>query len=109
MTYEPNIPDEDAAKFAEWFHEQIEDKMRESSIITALVPPKGELDWSICLQIGAAVLLDKPIMALVTPGTEVSKHLMAVADEIIEGPYDSAGFSERMRAGLERMGFVRGE
>ena len=58
-------------------------KLANTSIVVSIVPIEG-LDVKFCLELGASIMLDKPIVALVRPGTKTSKKLMMVADEIVE-------------------------
>ena len=54
-------------------------------------PEKFNIDYA--LQIGAAVLLNKPLLVLVTPGIELPPKLRVVADEIIEASLDDVDTS----------------
>jgi hypothetical protein len=50
------------------------------------------------------ILLDKPIMALVTPGMKVPRKLAAVVDSWVEGEMDDTpGTGKRVAEGVNRM------
>lgn len=58
--------------------------MMRSSAYVAVLAPDGEPDAKICLEVGAAILLDKPFFIVVKPDQPISGHLRRVADEVIE-------------------------
>jgi hypothetical protein len=55
------------------------------------------------VELGFSIMLDKPIIAVVAPGTQVPGKLVAVADEIVEGVPGQPGFEERFHAALARV------
>jgi hypothetical protein len=52
---------------------------------TVSVVPQGSLDVKFAVELGMSIMLDKPIIAVVQPGTKVPERLVRVADRIIEG------------------------
>ena len=58
-------------------------KMESSGSVVSMVP-RGKTDVKFAVELGMAIMLDKPIIALVQPGTHVPARLLRVADEIIE-------------------------
>jgi hypothetical protein len=56
-------------------------KIRESAYVAVVAP--GEPDAKVCLEVGAAILLDKPFFIIAEPGRAISDHLRRVADEVI--------------------------
>ena len=58
-------------------------EMEKSAFVLSLVT--GKTDAKICLEIGAAVMLDKPIIAVIIQGATVPANLKRVASVIIEG------------------------
>lgn len=67
----------------------------------------GEPDAKLAVETGFAVLLDKPIIGVVTPGAKASAKFIAVCDELIEAdmntPAGRASARARLAAALERM------
>jgi len=59
-------------------------KMIKDSIITLSLVPDGDPDVKFCVELGMCIMLEKPILAVVRPGTHVPDHLVRVADLIIE-------------------------
>ena len=55
-----------------------------SKVIISLVP-SGPSDVKFAVELGMSIMMDKPIVLLVTPGAKVPDHLRRAADAIIEG------------------------
>lgn len=85
-------------------------KMRESQIVLSLY--NGEPDAKLAVETGFAVLLDKPIIGLVTPGCTPSAKFVAICDELIEADMDHdintaegrASVQARLTAAMKRLG-----
>ncbi|MCC7423798.1 MAG: hypothetical protein IT428_26330 [Planctomycetaceae bacterium] len=62
----------------------------------------GTVDAKIAVELGAAILLDKPIIVAVVRGTEVPEKLRRLADSIVEvDPDNPADCVELHRAVVE--------
>jgi hypothetical protein len=86
--------------FFDDFERRVIPAMKGSSICIALHGEK--IDAKMCLEIGAAVLLDKPIIVAVCRGATVSPVLRRIASEIIE--YDTGPEAEtRLHAAVDRV------
>lgn len=57
--------------------------MKESAVVMSFIPT-GAADVKIALEIGFAIMLDKPFIAVVVPGTQVPAKVIAIADHIVE-------------------------
>jgi hypothetical protein len=57
--------------------------MRNSRSVVQLVP-KGGSDIKFAVELGLSIMMDKPILAIVEPGTEAPAKLRKVADKIVE-------------------------
>lgn len=69
--------------------DELAPKIRESAMVICSVPEPARLsDLQFATQLGLAILMDKPILALVTPGTPVPAHVVRVADRIVEMDLD---------------------
>ena len=79
-------------------------KVADSAVCVAIVPDdeKNWVDAKFCVELGVMIMLDKPIIALIHPGTRVPEKLKLVADEIIEAdltnPDGRQIVSERLKA-----------
>ena len=75
--------------------------MENSAIAITLVT--GKLDAKICLEIGAAVLLDKPIIAVICEGAKVPANLKRVASVIIEGNMTDAATRVKLQQAISNV------
>jgi hypothetical protein len=70
----------------DWFLDRAQNemipKMAESVFIIGIL--NGAVDAKIAVEVGAAVLLGKPILILALPGVAISEKLRRVADRIVE-------------------------
>lgn len=98
----------DGAEFLEWaerIRTELVPKIEGSSATVSILPTSGELDVQFAVELGLSILLDKPIIALVTPGSKAPAKLMQVADRIIEVDLtnDYAGARARIVEALEEI------
>src|SRR5262245_12318830 len=81
--------DHNDPEVAEWFarineaiRKDMLPKMRSSSFVMGIVEP--ELDAFLLMQVGAAVLLEKPLILLSVEGGWIPKKARELADAVIE-------------------------
>jgi hypothetical protein len=97
-------------EFVRHFREDALQKMDSSAFVTSLVPSEDKVDVKFAVELGAAIMLDKPILAVALPGAAVPDKLYLVADEIVRADLDTdsgrreiarriAAFRDRMRDG----------
>lgn len=101
----PEDPNGDVKEFFRQFREQVLPKMEESEFMLTGGNPQ-KFDPMFALQIGACVLMDKPLIFCISPGAEASEKLMKVADEIVEVDtknLDAPGTQERMKEAIQRV------
>lgn len=75
----------DDPQFDEWeldVRENLLEPMKDSAIVMTLFT--GPIDVKIAVEIGFAVLLDKPIVVCALAGAAVPENLRKVATEIVE-------------------------
>ena len=58
-------------------------RLQDAHVIVSLVP-KGEVDVKFATELGLSIMMGKPIIAVIRPGTQVPDKLVRVADRIIE-------------------------
>lgn len=81
-------------------------KINESAMCIALSPPRAEdLDIKFCVEIGAMICLNKPIILVVPWGRQaaIPQKLRDVADAIIVGGPGDEGFDDRLRAAIDEV------
>jgi hypothetical protein len=76
------------AERAEWeefvrhAREETAEAIKGSSCVISMVTEP--LDVKFAMELGLAIILDKPILAVVAPGATVPRKLWEVADEVVE-------------------------
>lgn len=74
------------------------------SAVTISVVPDGEGDAKFWVELGASIMLDKPIIAVAFDRRSVPRKLRLVADEVVICPHGAdAQSSERVRAAVARV------
>lgn len=71
------------------------------SALTVSLVPEGETDIKFAVELGLSVMLDKPIIAVVQPGTKVPEHLVRVADRIVEADLGDPGGAAKIQASIQ--------
>jgi nucleoside 2-deoxyribosyltransferase len=77
--------------------------IEDSAVTMSLVSPNLKTDVKFAVELGFMIMLDKPIIAVIPPGTEVPLKLAKVADEIVEGEITDPDFQFRMAAAIDRV------
>ena len=75
-------------------------KMKESAISIVI---GGEPDPKLCLELGAAILFDKPIIAVILPGVKIPANLARVASAIIQGDLRDAAVEGKLKDAITRI------
>jgi nucleoside 2-deoxyribosyltransferase len=93
-------------EYAQHVREELIPMIENSAVTMALVPSGGgkQVDVKMAVELGYMIMLDKPIIAVVTPGSKVPLKLATVADAIVEGDLDDPTFQERLAAAIQRGG-----
>ena len=70
-------------EFAKHVREELIPKI-DDCLFTLSIIPSGEVDVKFAMELGVSIMLDKPIVAIVAPGTKVSEKLAKVVDRFVE-------------------------
>jgi hypothetical protein len=93
-------------RFVAWQQEHTVKKMAASRLAMTLVP-RGDTDVKFAVELGLAIMMGKPIIALALPGATVPYGLRKVADEIIVADLDTEAGREQadrqMKAAIARV------
>jgi len=76
--------------------------LRDSALSLNLVPT-GDTDIKFAVELGMAIMLDKPIIAIVQPGTKVPERLIRVADHILDVDLDAPDASQRVQQAISKV------
>lgn len=94
--------DPDFKAFAAEVHAHLIPMMMDSGAVVSLVP-KGEADIKYAVELGLAIMLDKPLVLAVPKGVEVPEHLARAADGVVYVDFDdedSAGKAQQNIAAM---------
>lgn len=94
--------DPDTREWARHVREELVPKIRQSAATISLVTSTTP-DVKFAVELGMSILLDKPIIALVSPGVVVPDHMVRVADKIIEGDISDPTVAQRLRAAVDEV------
>jgi hypothetical protein len=78
--------------------EEMLPKMKGSALSVVIA---AEPDIKLCLEVGAAVLYDKPIVVVLPKGRAVGANLKRIASVIVEGEIGDPDFSQRLQDALK--------
>lgn len=62
----------------------------------------ADIDIKFSVELGVSIMLDKPIITVVRPGTKVPEHLIRVSDRIVEIDIEQEGSSEKLAAAIHQ-------
>lgn len=84
-------------------------QMRSSAFcMVALLP--GDVDTFLALQVGVAILLEKPLLIIAIDNAWVPQRLRQLADAVVEGPsIQDPGMRERLQAAVQQLAQARKE
>jgi hypothetical protein len=74
-------------EFVSHFRENVLHELDSSALVMSLVPK--EFDVKFAVELGAAIMLDKPILAVVMPGAHVPEKLRRVVEMVVEVDIDT--------------------
>jgi hypothetical protein len=103
----------DSEEYKNWADEMratLIPQMRESASILMIAPRMDtKFDINFALQIGSAILLEKPLILLVQVGRDIPPKLRAIADRIIEtdmnkATMDKDGIQQQIRQAMTDLG-----
>ena len=95
--------DPDAREFLESAARDMLPKMKDSALSVTLF--SGKVDPKLCVELGAAILLDKPIVLVVTDESQIPSNLEKVAAEIVRVnfPGDPEAAQRKLQAAISRV------
>jgi nucleoside 2-deoxyribosyltransferase len=94
-------------RFVEYQHEHTVKGIESSACVMSLVPD-GEPDIKFAVELGLAIMLGKPVIAVAMPGSEVPSGLRKVAAAVIEDADLDTGagrdeFARQLKAAMDRL------
>ena len=105
--------DPDARAWVKDVLENMVPKLEESAIVAQIIPGGEHLEGDVTfwVELGASIMLDKPIIAIAVDGRDVPEKLNLIADAIVYAPdglTDDVGdeLNRTMRRVLEERGLL---
>jgi hypothetical protein len=71
--------------FAEFVRCELVPKIAASAYVISIAPSPEEADVKAAVELGLAILLDKPVIVFKPHGRIVAERLLRIADHVIEG------------------------
>jgi hypothetical protein len=91
-------------EFFKHAREEMFPKMKSSAMSVTIVPPDdADPDPKLCIELGAAILFDKPIILLVPSGRTVSANLRRIASAIVQGDLNDPTVQKRLHDALSNV------
>ena len=91
----------DFREWAERTRSKLMPMIQESALVVSLVP-ETDADMKFAVELGLAIMLDKPIIAVVAPGQIIAGKLRQAADAIVEWDSGQPGGEQALMAEIER-------
>jgi|SRR6516164_2892780 len=86
MSYDDAWQDSSAKTWVHHVLDEMVPKLSRSALVISLVPESREGDVKFWVELGASIMLDKPIIAVVMGDAPLPWKLVQVADEIVRCP-----------------------
>jgi nucleoside 2-deoxyribosyltransferase len=84
------LDDPDFKTFAQQIRENMLPAMKGSAYVISIAPPSdADVDVKLAVEIGYAILLDKPLIVFKIPGRVIGEKLMRIADHVVEGDLET--------------------
>lgn len=96
------IDDPEAQVWARRILDELVPMIDQSAVVVSLLPTT-EADVKFAVETGLSIMLDKPIIIAVQPGTVVPAKMMAVADEVIEFDPSAPDMGGRLQDAYQRV------
>lgn len=92
--------DDELKAYLEHAKDEMFPKLKRSALNVTIL---GEPDPKLCLELGAAILFDKPIIVLVPSDRPVPANLRRVAAEVVQGGMNDPTTDQRLRDAIARV------
>jgi hypothetical protein len=70
-------------RFVAYQREHTVKAMEGSAFVMSLIPSEEAFDVKFAVETGMAIMLDKPILAIATPGAKIPPKMLLVADKVL--------------------------
>lgn len=87
--------------FREEARRKLYPKLKESAIFLTIAT--DDPDPKFCLELGAAIMFDKPIISVIRKGIRVPDHLRRVSDRIVYGDMEDKDFADKLQQAVNEV------
>lgn len=71
--------------YAEHVRKEVLPMVKDSAVFISITPANTkELDVKFAMELGMAIMLDKPIIAVIKPGTKIPEKMARVVEKFVE-------------------------
>jgi hypothetical protein len=107
MSRPEGLSPEEAQQWDEWVEHQKKDTIRKiagSAAMVSVAPAEGaDLDVQMALELGAGILMDKPLILVAVPGQPVPPRLAKLADRVLYDDLDTEAGVKAFKKALEEV------
>lgn len=94
----------DFDKFVERVRRELAPAVKDSHVVLSIVPVSPtKVDVKFAVELGFAIMYNKPILAVVRPGTPIPEKLAKVVDRFVELDFSDPNFRDRLIEVLDEM------
>lgn len=90
-------------RFVDHFRREALMMITGSAAFISLVPTPDKLDVKFATELGAAIMLDKPIISIAMPGAVIPESLRRISAEVVEADIDTEQGREQLHQALDRL------
>lgn len=102
MTHDP-WQETEVRKWAHRFEREVLPKIKNSTIGISIAPTDGDFDVKFAVELGAMIMLDKPILVIAAVGQVIPPKLMAIAHRVVYADMTTEAGQEAVMAAIQEM------
>lgn len=92
------------ADFVKRVRKELVPKIIGTDIFVSITPScPEEVDVKFAVELGLAIMYDKPICSVIRPGTKIPEKLSRVVDKFVEMDFNDPTQAQRLNEALEEM------
>lgn len=96
-------------KVRRWKHHverEVIPMIESSDSVVSLAPPDGKADVKFAVELGLAIMLDKPIIVVASPSRPVPPKLALIATHVIDADITTPEGREQLMFALQELGAI---
>ncbi len=101
-SFEPG-DDPEWREYVKHVRENVVPQVEGSSLFISLCPHPDKVDVKFAVELGLSIMYNKPILAVIAPGTPIPEKLARVVDRFVELDLNDPTQKDRLTAVIEEM------